>query len=129
MQLFYYTFEWLALATSPPSSAHLLWTHSYAVSDAHLKAIDHGYKFTSVIRWGQAAETLSGGWHCSSCFGAERIVEKAYSFSHDNYNKPSLEWARYCIANGVDIFNRSEVKFEPVRSGVDESGACSLSAS
>ena len=113
-QLFYYSWAWYALDIHDHSQL-LVWKHSYAVSDQLLRKLDRSHSFTAKMRWSGGGKgagiPLVGGWHCSACMSAERISEKSRSFSHTEYNVVSVDWARYCIENGLDMFNRSEVRF------------------
>jgi len=111
MHMFYYSFEWLSVDAPPPSNRHSPWTHAYAVNDAYLKKIDRSIDFTAHIRWhrdGVAHGVVAGGWHCSSCLSAERVVEKARSFCHaTEFATPSVEWVRHAMAHGLDYLNRT----------------------
>jgi beta-1,4-mannosyl-glycoprotein beta-1,4-N-acetylglucosaminyltransferase len=114
-QLFYYSFDWLCLQ-KPPSVEHHVWKHSFAVTDSVLrsKIAEKPAGYADDFRWGPAKRTpLQGGWHCSSCMSAERLMEKARSFAHADFPKLSIEWTRYAMTHGLDVFNRtSDVHME-----------------
>ena len=113
MRMFYYSFTWVKLDGHAPS----VWKHTYAVNDQYLRRIEHSRSFTSDMRYMRLAHAnniiwLPGGWHCSACMAPERISEKSKSFVHVDYPIVSVEWAQYCIDNGVDMFNRSDALYE-----------------
>lgn len=57
-----------------------------------------------------------GGWHLSYFGGADNIIHKIESFSHQEYNKADFkdkEYIKTCIETGGSIFKEKE--FEPLK--------------
>jgi hypothetical protein len=62
---------------------------------------------------GKKVNVISGGgWHCSYCMTAERILEKLEATSHNldaQVNRPeikNLTWINHAAQNGIDVLNR-----------------------
>lgn len=59
----------------------------------------------------------NAGWHFSYLGGAESIIQKIESFSHQEFNTPEIKSAeriRAAIETGKDLFGRDDVRFERV---------------
>jgi beta-1,4-mannosyl-glycoprotein beta-1,4-N-acetylglucosaminyltransferase len=87
------------------------WFGTRMVKFADMKSFENPY----IIRHAPVdTEIPDGGWHFSYMGGADKIREKIFAFSHQEYNNPKFntpEKIRLSIINRADLFDRG-LKFE-----------------
>jgi hypothetical protein len=90
-----------------------VWTRAYFVNDKLLKSTPQLQIFRNMK--GVSAGAIECGWHLSYFMSIKEIQRKIISFAHEELNRPdthTLENIAYSIAQGKDVFHRSDTVLE-----------------